>query len=99
MMFTGSINFDNATFNIVHDITNKKLNEKFAYNIYHDSNHSEVIRSKKILTTFKARINELLNGEFEYNPILLELKKIIKRIESFDLNDPIMKFVTGKIIS
>lgn len=93
-MFTSSINFDNATFNIA---TDNKHNEKFAYNIYHDSNHAEVVRSKKVLSTFKARINVLLNEEglFENNPVLLELKKIIKRIESFDLNDPIMKFVTG----
>ena len=81
-MFTSSINYDCPTFNIVYE-KNKK-NEKFAYNIYHDSNHSEVIRSKKILSTFKARINELLNSEFENNPVFLELKKITKRIESFD---------------
>jgi len=95
IMFTGSINFDNATFNVV-EAGKRHANEKFAYNIYHDPNPSEVIRSKKVLATFKARINELLAGEFESNPVLLELKKIVKRLESFDLNDPIMKFVTGK---
>jgi len=96
-MFSGSINFDNSTYNVVDaQMTGKKIaNEKFAYNIYHDPNPSEVIRSKKVLGTFKMRINELLRGEFDSNPVLLELKKIVKRLESFDLNDPIMKFVTG----
>lgn len=94
IMFTASINHDTNKFNIVYEKNQK--NERLAYNIYRDPNHLEVIRSRKILTTFKTRIIELLRmNEFESNPILLELKKIIKRIESFDLNDPLMKFVTG----
>ena len=95
IMFTSSINHDNeSTFRIVYE-KNKK-NERSAYNIYRDPNHAEIIRSRQILATFKTRLNDLLQmSEFESNPILLELKKIIRRIESFDLNDPLMKFVTG----
>ena len=34
-------------------------------------------------------------NEWENNPILIELIKIVKRIESFDLNDSLMKYLTG----
>ena len=34
-------------------------------------------------------------NQWENNPILIELIKIVKRIESFDLNDSLMKYLTG----
>ena len=47
-----------------------------------------------MLKQFYKRIETLLN-QWENNPILIELIKIVKRIESFDLNDSLMKYLTG----
>ena len=64
------------------------------YNIYYDSNHEQVLKCKRTLTLLKARIHDLL-AEWTDNPLLIEILKIVKRIETFQLNDSLMKYLTG----
>ena len=63
-------------------------------NIYKDSNIVEVLKCKQVLDNFKKRINVLLN-EWPDNSILIELKKICERIESFFTKESIIKYLTG----
>ena len=53
-----------------------------------------MIKCKEVLRLFYARVERLL-AEWENNPILIELVRLVKRIESFDLNDSLMKYLTG----
>lgn len=70
-----------------------KLFKKY-YSIYKDSNQAEVVKCKNVLNEYKARLNSLLI-EWPDNSILLELGKICKRIESFHLNESLIKYLTG----
>jgi midasin (ATPase involved in ribosome maturation) len=73
----------------------------FKHNIYIDSSSSslsswtsQLVRCKQVMLTCKIKLNQLL-VDWPSNPVLIELKKIIKRIESFDLNDSLLKYLTG----
>lgn len=88
-LFSSSINFDYSSFYI-----SDNTNTKYIYDFYNDPNQTEAIKCKDLLKQFYKRIETLLN-EWENNPILIELIKIVKRIESFDLNDSLMKYLTG----
>ena len=69
-------------------------NTSSLYNIYFDSNHEQVLKCKHILETLTKRIHTLLL-EWTDNPLLTEILKIVKRIETFQLNDSLMKYLTG----
>ncbi len=89
ILYSSSINFDNLSFYI-----QDNSHTKYIYDFYNDPNQIQVIKCKQLLQKFYERIEFLLN-EWENNPILIELIKIVKRIESFDLNDSLMKYLTG----
>jgi midasin len=86
ILYSSSINFNNLSYFI--------SNHKYIYDFYKDPNQTQVIKCKEVLKQFYKRIEHLLN-EWENNPILIELIKLVKRIESFDLNDSLMKYLTG----
>ena len=89
ILFSSSINFDYSSFYI-----SENTSSKYIYDFYNDPNQAEAIKCKEFLKQFYKRIETLLN-QWENNPILIELIKIVKRIESFDLNDSLMKYLTG----
>ncbi|RMZ98183.1 Midasin, partial [Brachionus plicatilis] len=68
--------------------------EKKLFDIYHDSNCEQVLALKKCLDSLTKRIESVLR-EWPQNPVLVELTKIVNKIESFNLNDPLMKYLTG----
>jgi midasin len=73
---------------------NNNNNKSSLYNIYFDSNHGQVLKCKGLLVTLTARIAHLL-AEWPDNPLLTQVLKIVKRIETFQLNDSLMKYLTG----
>ena len=89
ILFASSINLHNSNFDL-------ELNPTCTTNIYHDANPEQVLRFKAHLDGLKARINHLLGlDEFIDNPILVELLKLVQKLETFNLNDPLMKYLTG----
>nr|XP_054753628.1 midasin-like [Lytechinus pictus] len=64
------------------------------YDIYHDPNIPETIRCKPVLDDFMERIKGLL-AEWPEHPTLKQLTMLIERIQSFSVDSPLMKFVTG----
>ena len=86
ILYSSSVNFNNLSYYI--------SDHKYIYDFYKDPNQAQVIKCKEVLKQFYKRIEHLLN-EWENNPILIELIKLVKRIESFDLNDSLMKYLTG----
>ncbi|KAJ8039371.1 Midasin [Holothuria leucospilota] len=64
------------------------------FDIYHDPSPSEVIKCRPLLVELTKRISELL-VEWPEHPTLQHLVLLISRIESFPVNSPLMKFVTG----
>jgi midasin len=68
--------------------------ESSVFNIYFDSSIDQVLKCKLMLDKLRLRLNQLL-VEWESNPILIEITKIVHRIESFNLNEPLMKYLTG----
>ena len=68
--------------------------ESRVLNIYHETNFDQVLRCKQVLTLFRSRVESLLS-DWPNNPILLDLLKVIGRVESFGAQDPLMKFLTG----
>lgn len=64
------------------------------YDIYRDSNHEQVLQLKTYLHKLKLTIDAFLI-EWSNNPILVECRKLLHRIESFNLNEPLMKYLTG----
>jgi midasin (ATPase involved in ribosome maturation) len=63
-------------------------------NIYVDSNFTEIIKCKTLMDQLKLRLVCLL-AEFPNNSMLIELEQIIKRIETFNINDTLIKYLTG----
>jgi midasin len=101
ILFGSSINLNTHSFNMNANFakdtdifTDAKQSSFSLYNIYYDSNHEQVLKCKKTLDNLKARVHLLLI-EWTENPLLLEILKIIKRIETFQLNDSLMKYLTG----
>lgn len=89
ILFASSINLHNSNFDL-------ELNPTCTTNIYHDANPEQVLRFKTYLDGLKSRINDLLRlDEFIDNPILVELMKLAQKLETFNLNDPLMKYLTG----
>ncbi|ESP03976.1 hypothetical protein LOTGIDRAFT_230254 [Lottia gigantea] len=64
------------------------------YDIYYDSNVNEVSQCKVILDRFLVRLDELLI-EYPQHPTLSQIVAIIRRILSFSITCPIMKFLVG----
>ncbi|XP_030850211.1 midasin [Strongylocentrotus purpuratus] len=64
------------------------------YDIYHDPNIPESIRCKPVLDGFMERIKGLL-VEWPDHPTLKQLTMLVERIQSFSVDSPLMKFVTG----
>ena len=101
ILFGSSINLNTHSFNmnassvVGTDIFTEANKSTFSlYNIYYDSNHEQVLKCKKTLDNLKSRVHFLLI-EWTENPLLIEILKIIKRIETFQLNDSLMKYLTG----
>jgi midasin len=97
-MFASSVNLANQSFDVlldsIHDPGNN--NNTQINNVYHDSNCEQVLVCKNTLLCLKTRIAELLAlDDFSNHPMLVELTKLIARLESFNLNDPLMKYLTG----
>lgn len=70
------------------------VNEARPYDIYHSPNVGEVFRCKIVLQELSQRINEILE-EWPSQPILVEILKVIERLQSFPITSPLMTFVTG----
>ena len=86
----------NQSFDLNLDHVLIDTNATKSHNVYHDSNTEQVLVCKDHLHLFKSKIGELLaNEEFVNHPLLLELLKLIDKLESFNLNDPVMKYLTG----
>ncbi len=64
------------------------------HNIYTDSNVDEIIKCKRVLDQLQARLDVLL-AEFPDNSMLVELAQVIRRIGTFDINDTLIKYLTG----
>ncbi|KAI9142687.1 hypothetical protein BKA69DRAFT_1123750 [Paraphysoderma sedebokerense] len=64
------------------------------YDFYKDSNVKEARKAEPILVNFDKRIKELLERWPEHG-VLLRLRSIAKRIASFPVFSPLMKFLTG----
>jgi midasin len=94
ILFASSVNLNNQSFKI--DLESIKHQNSVINNVYHDSNCEQVLVCKDLLIELKTRIYVLINmDEFENNPLLVELLKLIEKLESFNLNDPLMKYLTG----
>ncbi|XP_071957015.1 midasin-like [Antedon mediterranea] len=64
------------------------------FDIYHDAYVSEVVQCRPILDKLTVRIKELLD-EWPDHPILKQLILVIRRILSFPVTSPLMKFASG----
>ena len=64
------------------------------FNIYHDNCPSQMLKCYSLLRPFYDRLLVLLM-EFEEHPVLMKLKAITERVMSFDVESPLMKFLTG----
>lgn len=64
------------------------------YDIYRDSNRSQVLALHNELALLRKRIDMCL-ADWPKDPVLMELVKLIGRLESFDLSEPLMKYLTG----
>ena len=64
------------------------------YDIYRDSNVEEVRNAQPILTALLSRINDLLL-EWPSHPTLELIKSVIKRVLSFDIASPLIRFIIG----
>ncbi|KFM76678.1 Midasin, partial [Stegodyphus mimosarum] len=64
------------------------------YDIYHDPNPSKVINFRSVLENLSVSVQKLLK-KFPENPVLVEIFKIVQRVLSFSVTDPVMKFVIG----
>jgi midasin (ATPase involved in ribosome maturation) len=98
ILFASSVNLNNQSFDINFDevVTDVNNNSTKINNVYHDSNCEQVLVCKNTLLCLKTRINELLAmDDFSNHPMLVELMKLIAKLESFNLNDPLMKYLTG----
>lgn len=69
------------------------------FDIYHDPKPNEALRFQKFLQKVDTRINIIQNGQngksYDNHPILVSIIKLLDRISSFLIIDPLMKFVTG----
>ncbi|PIK42635.1 putative midasin [Apostichopus japonicus] len=64
------------------------------FDIYHDANPSEATKCRPLLEELTTKVDKLME-EWPEHPALKHLKLFISRIESFPVNSPLMKFVTG----
>lgn len=64
------------------------------YDIYRDPNLPQALTLKSELKRVRERIEAVL-ADWPQDPILRELLKLTHRIESFELSEPLMKYLTG----
>ncbi|XP_041350636.1 midasin-like [Gigantopelta aegis] len=64
------------------------------YDVYRDPNISEVVQCRPVLDRFCVRVSEL-QSEWPDHPTLKQLQLIVKRIMSFSVTSPVMRFLTG----
>ncbi|XP_055945739.1 midasin-like isoform X2 [Argiope bruennichi] len=64
------------------------------YDIYHSPNPVETLTIKPILFKLENRLKILLKKHPE-DPLLLQILKLVERVFSFPITDPLMKFVVG----
>lgn len=67
------------------------------FNVYHDGNPQEALRFQKFIQRLDSRINILRTSanNCDSHPMLVSTVKLLDRISSFLLTDPMMKFITG----
>ncbi|KAK3098216.1 hypothetical protein FSP39_017284 [Pinctada imbricata] len=71
-----------------------KDNSSRIYDIYHDPNIQEVLRCPPVLERLVTRVTEL-QMEWPDHPVLKQIIEIVKRILSFPLTAPVIKYLTG----
>ncbi|CAG8469891.1 6305_t:CDS:10 [Ambispora leptoticha] len=86
-------NGNQQDFQMVFDNYINNKNER-VYDFYRDPNLNEAKKINPILSEFQTRIKNLLE-EWPDHAVLLQLYEISIRIQSFVLNSPIAKFLTG----
>ncbi|GBM39504.1 Midasin [Araneus ventricosus] len=64
------------------------------YDIYHSPNPVETLTIKPILTNLENHLKTLLK-KYPEEPLLLQILKLVERVLSFPITDPLMKFVVG----
>jgi len=73
------------------------LDEKI-FDIYHDGNAYEALKFQEYINKLDTKINYLRNLQtrtYDAHPTLLSTIKLMNRISSFLITDPMMKFITG----
>ncbi|GFS38673.1 midasin [Nephila pilipes] len=71
-----------------------ELQENEFYDIYRSPNPNKVLTLYPILSDLENHINVLLQ-KYPQEPLLLQILKIVCRVLSFPVTDPLMKFVVG----
>ncbi|CAL1290109.1 unnamed protein product [Larinioides sclopetarius] len=64
------------------------------YDIYHSPNPVETLTIKPLLIKLENHLKTLLK-KYPEEPLLLQILKLVERVLSFPITDPLMKFVVG----
>ncbi|KAI0979916.1 hypothetical protein GJ496_003325, partial [Pomphorhynchus laevis] len=75
--------------------TRKSSNDLCDCNFYASSNEAQVVRLLPILDKLRNAILHRLQNGFENHPVLIQLNKIIDRLHTTYINQPLAKFLCG----
>ncbi|GIY25827.1 hypothetical protein CDAR_600181 [Caerostris darwini] len=78
-----------------HELRKLHTEKNAYYDIYHSPNPTEVLTLKPILDNLEYQLKEMLEKKHPDEPQLLQVLKIVNRVLSFPVTDPLMKFVIG----
>lgn len=94
LLFASTVNSPESSRDLFQAASHACRRSSDIYDIYRDPNLPQALTLKSELKRVRERIESVL-ADWPQDPILRELLKLTHRIESFELSEPLMKYLTG----